>query len=164
MNRTTLNITVRITAAFLLTVGVLAMGRAVLAQQRQRSAIQQTLEQLKELQRLETVVAEAFAPVMAWGQAADEPLSLRGLLRELELERNVEIREQRTLPMALPGWNMRRAEMSVDALTPAELWYLINRSQSSEYPWRLGHIELTVIADTPAMLAARLRFETAVPR
>ncbi len=164
MNRRNVSIAGWVTAAVLLTAGVVSMGRAAMSHRRQAAAIERSQAQLAILQRLETEMAAAFVPVSAWEQIVNEPIPWRGLLRELDLEANVIVGEQRTLPMDLSGWNLRRTEITAGDLAPADLWRLINRAQSQPHPWRLRYVTLTATADTPAILDARLRFETVVPR
>ncbi len=164
MNRRNVSIAGWLTAVVLLTAGVVSMGRAALAHRGQVAAIERSQAQLAILLHLETEMAAAFAPVSTWEQTVNEPIPWRGLLRELDLEANVVVSEQRTLPMDLSGWNLRRTEITAGALAPADLWRLINRAQSQPHPWRLRYVTLTATADTPTILDARLRFETAVRR
>lgn len=160
MNQRSCEIVIRLTALFLLTSGVVFMAHAAISHRRYRMMIDLSLAQLEELQRLESALAAAYYPVAEWERIANEPPPLRALIRELALDREVVVREQSAQPMAITGWTLRRKELVADSITPADLWRLIDRAQTSGHPWRLRDARFAVTADDPLAMDGRLRFET----
>lgn len=160
MIKPNIHLTVWLTAVILLAAGAAAMGRAAMAHRRHKISMQESLAMLSVLQRLEAEKLAALEPVRIWEQTDAEPIAMRGLLRELQLHETVRISDERTRPVDIPGWNLRRLEIRSDTLSPDDLWQLIERAQSHPHPWRMRYCAINAIGDPATTLDVRLRFET----
>ncbi len=162
MIKPSLQLTVWLAAGILLTAGAVAMGRAAIAHRQHTVSMRESLARLSTLQRLKTEKEAALEPVEIWKQTGAEPIALRGLLRELQLDETVQVSDEGTRPANVPGWNLRHLEIRANTLSPDDLWQLIDQAQSHPHPWRVRHCTIKAIGDQPITLDVRLRFETPI--